>query len=59
MSAMGLSGVAELVVQRLQAEGSGDLSTVETLTKELDDLLPKVKDIALKTKRKTQAQEEQ
>ena len=56
---MGLSCVAELVVQRLQAEGSGDLGAMETLTKELDDLLPKVKDIALKTKRKTQAQEEQ
>ena len=59
VSEVDLPAVAELVVQRLQAENSGDLGVVESLTKELDGLLPQVKDIALNTKRKTQAQEEQ
>ncbi|KAK7107301.1 E3 UFM1-protein ligase 1-like [Littorina saxatilis] len=54
-----LAHFQDLVVQRLQAEGSGDQTAVDTLTKEMDTLLPKVKDIALTAKRKTQAQEEQ
>ncbi|XP_076444457.1 E3 UFM1-protein ligase 1-like [Babylonia areolata] len=54
-----LTHFQDLVVQRLQAEGSNDHSTVETLTKELDSLLSQVKDIALTTKRKTHTHDDQ
>ena len=49
----------DLVVQRIQAEGNDDQSAVETLRKEMDTLLPQVKDIALTIKRKAAAQEDQ
>jgi hypothetical protein len=51
--------LSDLVVQRLQAEGSGDKTTVEALTSQMTSLLPQVKDIALTIKRKTQDKEDQ